>query len=86
MRQSAVRPQRTAVTVRELEKQTARRLEALCSEFGDRVERAELERCGRRHFERLVPSATVLDFIPLLVYRATKEDLRSGGGRLDRAA
>jgi hypothetical protein len=59
----------------ELEDQTARRLEALRREFGGDVPPDRIAAVGSFHFERLLSRATVTDFIPLLVYRCTKEEL-----------
>jgi hypothetical protein len=64
-----------ALTPEELERQTKGRLDALRSELGDRVAPEQVAVVGRRHFERLSRHATVTDFIPLLVYRFTREEL-----------
>ena len=65
----------------ELEQQIARRLDSLHGELGSRVSRQDVATLGRYHAERLLAHATVTDYVPLLVYRATKEDLLRGGRR-----
>jgi hypothetical protein len=35
-----------------------------------------VERFWQHHLRRLAESATIFDYIPLLAYRLTKEDLR----------
>ena len=68
-----------ALTVEELERQTARQLDALRRELretgslGDTGSH-EIDVVGRAHFDRLLREATITDFIPLLVYRLTKEE------------
>jgi hypothetical protein len=64
-----------ALTAEELERQTTGRLDALRHELGDSVAPERVAVVGRRHFERLTRHATVTDFIPLLVYRFTREEL-----------
>lgn len=63
------------MTRQELEKLTSSRLDALHREPGDQVDRGRLTAIGRRHYERLRGQATIFDFIPLLVYRSTKDEL-----------
>jgi hypothetical protein len=58
-------------TTSELEHHTSALLDGLHRELGD----GRVELIGQRHFERLVREARVLDYIPLLVYRATKDDI-----------
>jgi hypothetical protein len=58
-------------TTAELEHHTSALLDGLHRELGD----GRVKTVGRRHFERLLRDARVLDYIPLLVYRATKEDV-----------
>ena len=38
----------------------------------------QLRALGRYHTDRLLANATITDFIPQLVYRATKEDILHG--------
>ena len=75
------------MTAEELERLTHSRLEALHRELGDQVARTEVTAVGARHFERLRRHATILDYIPLLVYRSTKDELLLGPAeRVDQAA
>jgi hypothetical protein len=62
----------------ELEQQIARRLDSLHRELAPEVSREEVATLGRYHADRLLAHATVTDYVPLLVYRFTKEDLRKG--------
>jgi hypothetical protein len=62
-----------------LEKQIAHRIAALHRELGPHVAADQLARVSRHHTERLLATATVTDFVPQLVYRATKEDILWGG-------
>ena len=69
----------TKLTPKELEHQTIGRLDALREELRTTVVPPEhVHAVGRRHFERLSRHATVTDFIPLLVYRFTREELLYG--------
>ena len=75
------------MALHELERQTERRLDALFEELDGHVDSVTVAYVGRFHFDRLVRHATVTDYIPLLVYRCTKEDLLNGvRPRLDSAA
>jgi hypothetical protein len=75
------------MTQQELERQTTARLEWLQTELRGSVEPARVTTVGRRHFDRLSRGATVTDFIPLLVYRLTREELlREEPRRLNDAA
>jgi hypothetical protein len=75
------------MTPDDLERQTARGLDALRYELGDRVTAEEVAAVGRRQFERLIRDATITDFIPLLVYRCAKDELlRRVPAELDHAA
>jgi hypothetical protein len=58
-------------TTSELEHHTEFLLEGLHRELDD----GRVEAIGQMHFERLLRQARVLDYIPLLVYRATKDDV-----------
>jgi hypothetical protein len=62
----------------ELEKQIAHRISALHRELGPHIAADHLASLSRRHTKRLLANATVTDFIPQLVYRATKEDILCG--------
>jgi len=54
-----------------------RTLEQLRVEFPDQATR--IEALGRAHLATLRAGATVEDFLPTLVYRFTREDLRRSG-------
>ena len=54
---------------------TARLLDALGRELRPDGDTDWLVARGRHHLERLLAQATITDYIPLLVYRSTKEDL-----------
>lgn len=54
-----------------------RRLDQLRVEFPDQATR--IEALGRAHLATLRAGATVEDFLPTLVYRFTREDLRRSG-------
>jgi hypothetical protein len=56
----------------QLEELTAQELDTLRRELGSAVSDERITAVGREQFERLVEQATVTDFIPLFVYRATK--------------
>jgi hypothetical protein len=60
----------------ELEELTEQELDTLRRELGPGVDAERLTALGHEQFARLVEHATVLDFIPLLVYRFTKAALR----------
>ena len=60
---------------REAEDQTAVLLQELERELTGTVSRRDIEVVGRDQFESLWQRATVSGFIPLIVYRQTKEDL-----------
>jgi hypothetical protein len=59
----------------QLERQIAGRLDALQRELGPDVPADLVAALGRYHADRLLAEATITDFIPQLVYRATKDDL-----------
>jgi hypothetical protein len=63
----------------ELKQQIQRRLDSLHRELAPHVTREDVATLGRYHTARLLAHATVTDYVPLLVYRATKEDLLNGG-------
>jgi hypothetical protein len=52
-----------------------RELAALYQEFSDRFPQAQIERLCRARLDVLMTSATVFDYVPLLAYRATREEL-----------
>jgi len=66
------------MTRQELEKLTRSRLDALHRELGGRVSPDEVRSVGTRHFERLCRQASIFDYVPLLVYRSTKDELLLG--------
>lgn len=66
------------MTPDELEQQTARQLDALRREFEGSGCANQVTLVGSRYFEQLRRDATVTEFIPLLVYRFTKEELVHG--------
>jgi hypothetical protein len=59
----------------ELQIHLERGLAHLQREFDGRVPAEHVTRIGRDRFERLIENAKILDFIPLLVYRQTREAL-----------
>ncbi len=59
----------------ELQIHLERGLESLRREFADKVPAEHVTRIGRDRFERLIENAKIVDFIPLLVYRQTREAL-----------
>jgi hypothetical protein len=72
------RGEETPMTMTELEQQTARQLDALRRELEGSESAHHVTPVGNRHFAELRRAATVHDFIPLLVYRLTREELVSG--------
>ena len=65
------------MTSAELERQTEKLLGGLAFEFEESFRADEVIAIGNAYLERLSRDATVGDFIPLLVYRFTKEELAS---------
>jgi hypothetical protein len=61
----------------DLRHHTSMLLGTLHNQFGGRFDPKFVDAVGRSHFERLYRDATVLDYIPVLVYRSTRDDLRS---------
>ena len=49
----------------------------LCSEFAGQFERAQIEEVMNDSVERVVETATVFDFVPLMAYRFTRERLNA---------
>jgi hypothetical protein len=70
-----------------LNRQVELGLESLRREFADQLPGSLVTTVGRAEFEQLRANATITDFIPLLVYRYTREELvRIDGEELHRAA
>ena len=63
------------MTREELDTQVERGLEALQREFAGKVPAATVAQVGTDRYGELVANATVLDFIPLLVFRQTRAAL-----------
>lgn len=59
----------------ELHIHTERGLESLRREFAGKVTAEHVTSIGRDRFERLTRDAKIVEFIPLLVYRETREAL-----------
>jgi hypothetical protein len=71
----------------ELDEHIERELDALYGEFADSVPESQIERTCEAHLEALRRTATIYDYIPLLVYRLTREQLRgSKHGELHHSA
>ena len=58
-----------------MERQTERMVGDLCSEFAGQFERSQIEQVMSDSVERVLASATVFEFVPLMVYRFTREPL-----------
>ena len=54
-----------------------KRLDELCSEFAGQFERREIEEVMNDSLQRLLTTAKVLDFVPLMTYRFTRERLNA---------
>jgi predicted Co/Zn/Cd cation transporter (cation efflux family) len=65
----------TSMTPEELERQTKHQLDNLCAELAGTSSADHVARIGRRHYVALRREATIVDFIPLFVYRFTKDEL-----------
>jgi hypothetical protein len=75
------------VNARELERQLDKVFSDLVRDLGDNAAADQVTTIGHDHYERLRRDATVNDFIPLLVYRFTREELvRSRRDELHDAA
>jgi len=61
----------------ELERQTAHQLTKLRRELAGRIASDQVTAVGRARYDVLREHATVNDFIPLLVYRFTKDEVLS---------
>ena len=58
-----------------LNHQVDRVLDSLGYKFLDEIEHDQVISVGRRHFEQLSADARINDFIPVLVYRGTRDEL-----------
>jgi hypothetical protein len=65
------------MNTQQLDAHIERDLEALRCEFAGRVPADHVTQIGNDQFEKLSRDATINDFIPLLVYRQTREELLS---------
>ena len=75
------------MTPDELDVQMEIVFEDLADELGNRVASDEVFAVGHRYYDELRASATIHDFIPLLVHRFTKDELvRSSRESLSDAA
>ena len=71
----------------ELQVHLERGLESLRREFAGKVPPHRVNEIGRERFEALSQHARINDFIPLLVFRETREELRlRESGELQRVA
>jgi hypothetical protein len=70
-----------------LNRQVEQQLESLRREFGDKLPASFVTAIGHAQFEQLRTGAKIPDFIPVLVYRFTREELvRIDREELHRAA
>jgi hypothetical protein len=67
----------------ELERQTTRLLQTLRQELDQRITDEQIITTGQAHYRQLSNQATITDYIPLLVYRQTKEQLTRPQSRPD---
>ena len=63
------------MTSQQLEAQMDRVLANLVRELAEVAPAGEITSVSREHYERLRGPASITEFIPLLVYRFTKEEL-----------
>jgi hypothetical protein len=75
VRPDALCPRGVEVNEQELITHIERGLAALQREFADKVRADHVLEIGKDRFEALREHATITDFIPLLVYRQTREEL-----------
>jgi len=68
-----------AMTSQELDTHVEKELESLRIAFAGIVPGEQVTQIGRDCFETLRATATIYDFIPLLVYRRTREELLTCG-------
>jgi len=74
-------------TTAKLNSQVERALESLRREFAEEIPAAQVTAVGEACFEELCTNARIADFIPVLVYRYTREELtRAEREDLHRAA
>jgi hypothetical protein len=67
------------MTTEQLEVQMEHTLKSLVVDLGDEASAEQVLAVGSSHFERLQRDAAINDFIPLLVYRFTREELVAAG-------
>jgi hypothetical protein len=65
----------TPTTAQDVERQTRKLLDRLRRELADTCNSDQVGRVGRSYYEHLSREATVTEFIPVLVYRYTKDEL-----------
>jgi len=66
---------------------TSALLDSLHREFGAEIDHHYIDELGQSHFQRLMNGARILDYIPVLVYSATRNELLAiHEERLHRAA
>ena len=59
-----------------LDHQIERVLDSLGREFADEIPPSQVTSVGRGYFDQLCAEARIGEFIPVLVYRFTREELR----------
>jgi hypothetical protein len=69
-----------------LARRVEQQLERLRREFAGTIPPDEVTRAGEAQLARLRAGARIVEFIPLLVYRHTREALRAGRDELHRSA
>jgi hypothetical protein len=69
-----------------LERKIEQQLQSLLREFGGEIPASEVTPIVQAHFARLREAASIEDFIPVLVYRYSREDLRIRREELHHAA
>jgi hypothetical protein len=67
------------MTTEQLDVQMDHILKSLVVDLGREVSAEQVLAVGTSHFERLQRDAAINDFIPLLVYRFTREELVAAG-------
>ena len=58
-----------------LQHQVGRMVDDLCAEFGEQFDRRHIDEIMNDSFERVMDTATVFEFVPLMAYRFTRERL-----------
>jgi hypothetical protein len=76
----------THVAPGRLERQVERQLQALLREFEGEIPPSEVTPIVEAHFARLREQARIEEFIPVLVYRYAREELRIRRDELHHAA